>query len=117
MATFIGDGSANTINGTVVDDFIDGGGGDDTISPGFGVDEVHGGAGNDTLAYALSTVGVSVFLLDPDDDTFIGCGGFAEDDFGDGIEHVTGSNFGDLLHGNIAGNVLNGGSGNDVIFS
>ncbi len=129
-----------TFRGTTVDDNVRGGGtldslfggaGNDTLDGWYGNDLLNGGAGNDTLiggegldtaTYANALAGVTVDLR---------IQGVAQDTIGEGvdtlsgIEYLTGSTFGDTLHGNDDFNLIQdsgvgagavAGSQSDAIF-
>jgi Ca2+-binding RTX toxin-like protein len=113
-----GDGGANDLDGGAGDDELDGrggadrlvgGDGDDLLIGGLGADLLDGGAGaHDRADYRRSSGGVWVDLA-------AGAGLYAEA-HGDrlvGVEDLTGSAFGDELHGDGGANALDGGSGND----
>lgn len=96
----IGDAASNVITS---------GTGDDVLIGGAGADTLIGGAGIDTASYINATSAVRATL-----------GGAALVQLGDalgdtfsGIENLTGSNFNDILYGDIANNILIGGLGND----
>jgi Ca2+-binding RTX toxin-like protein len=116
-------GSGNdSLTGSNVWSFICGGDGNDTLSGGDGNDTLSGGAGNDYLNggwgedsadYSSATQGINVTL---------GGYGFATNDgFGyqdvlRGIEHITGSQYNDIIVGDdYWNNTLNGGAGNDYL--
>ncbi len=104
-----------TFRGTTVDDNVRGGGtldnlfggaGNDTLDGWYGNDLLNGGAGNDTLiggegldtaSYANATAGVTVDLRIQGVAQNTGADGI---DTLTGIEYLTGSTFGDTLHGN-----------------
>lgn len=92
----IGSNSADTITGTAGDDVIDGGGGGDIID---------GAGGSDTISYASATGPKSVILggANSDGDTLTS------------VENMIGTVYGDLLFGDGADNVIDGGSGNDTL--
>jgi Ca2+-binding RTX toxin-like protein len=71
---------------------------------------MEGGSGVDILNYAESSAAVSVIL-----NAGVGVGGDAQGDTNIGFENVTGSNFNDVLTGDVVANVLQGGNGNDVL--
>jgi len=99
--TLIGDRNINALDGGSGDDRLDGGGAGDILL---------GRGGIDTALYQYSQAGVTVDLA-----TGIGKGGFAEGDRLSDIENIDGSNYADVLIGNILTNVLRGGSGDDEL--
>ncbi|MGL4967259.1 MAG: M10 family metallopeptidase C-terminal domain-containing protein [Inquilinus sp.] len=137
-ADFIFDTStgADTIYGTLNDDILFGGGGndalfghvalwgtyddgadrlfggdgDDLLSGGTGADRLDGGAGIDTARYYTSPAGVTVDLS-----TGATSGGDARGDILVSIENVTGSEYNDTLIGNAGANVLRGSAGSDLL--
>ena len=118
--TLIGGGGGNDIlSGGAGDDTLNGGEGDDTLNGGAGADTITGGPGGDTLSYAGSDRAVDIRLS-----TGQASGGHADGDVYRDVEHVTGSNHGDLLAGDnrpagaSAGgdNILSGGGGADEIY-
>lgn len=98
----LGNDQANFLDGGAGDDWLDGGGGDDTVV---------GGTGVDTLSYGRSPAGVRVSLDQARAQNTL-ASGF---DLITGIEHLSGSAFGDLLQGNAVANRLEGGGGNDTL--
>jgi Ca2+-binding RTX toxin-like protein len=93
-------------------DWLYGDAGDDNVVGGSGVERMFGGDGKDTLSYQLSTVGLTVSLLDPSINT-----GDAAGDQYSGFEDVTGTPFDDILYGdNGPLNNLWGLAGNDKIY-
>lgn len=108
-----GDAIGNVLRGIEGNDQLFGRDGGDTLEGGAGADQLDGGAGGDTASYAGSASGVSVDLA-----TNTGFGGDASGDTFVGIEHLTGSRFGDVLKGDDAGsNLIRGGLGDDVIIA
>jgi Ca2+-binding RTX toxin-like protein len=114
-----GNNNDNILTGTIGHDLIDGKGGDDTIFGfagndglvgGPGADALHGGGGQDFAYYDDSPTGVTVSLANG-----TGHGGTAEGDTLHSIEHVVGSDHGDLIIGNGVHNQLEGGAGNDTL--
>jgi Ca2+-binding RTX toxin-like protein len=119
-----GDNDAETITGSVVDDYIHSGGGNDTLIGGAGNDLLDGGAGADALyggfvsgaagfdiaTYYFSTAGVTVNLT-----TGTGSGGDAQGDTLFNIAYLSGSSYADNLSGNADNNGLDGGGGNDIL--
>jgi len=126
--TLRGDAGGNELSGFGGDDLLDGLGGSDTLLGGGGRDTLLGGSDNDEL------------WGEGGDDTIDGRGGFdlaryrnstsgviadlnagsAQDGFGGtdtliGIEGLHGSDFGDVLRGDGAGNELSGFDGNDTL--
>ena len=108
-----------TINGTIYDDTLKGGGaadaiyggnGNDTLKGSGGADYLEGGAGIDTATYIDSGAGVAVNLA-----TGYNYGGTADGDVLVGVENVYGSAYNDYLVGDWRDNVLTGQSGNDVL--
>jgi Ca2+-binding RTX toxin-like protein len=92
------------------DDQLYGGNGSDMISGGRGADTINGGAGVDTATYVTAATGVTADLTDSTKNA-----GEAAGDRFTSIENLTGSNFQDVLNGNISANVLDGGRGDDVM--
>lgn len=93
----IGTNSADTINGRGGDDYINGGAGDDYILSGWGDDQVYGGEGNDRIEMSI----------DGDLDNIYGQGGDDEIGYSPG--------FGGCGLPIVYGNIIDGGTGNDVI--
>ena len=87
-----------------------GGAGNDTL-PGFGyTDTFNGGGGSDTVDYVHATSGITVNLADPTQNT----GNAAFDSYVN-VTNVIGTNFADTLIGDGNNNVLEGGTGADVL--
>ncbi|PCH75081.1 MAG: hypothetical protein COC12_01965, partial [Rhodobacteraceae bacterium] len=115
----IGGDGANKIEGLTGDDTLFGGKGADTLSGsdgddildgGAGADKLLGGLGADTASYGTATRGVTANL-----ETGLGTGGEANGDTFDGIEHLSGSGFGDTLTGDAQSNTLTGLGGKDTL--
>jgi len=99
--------------------WLDGRGGDDTLSGtanndylrgGTGADTLVGGLGVDTALYDRSESGVNVDLAGNE-----AHGGSAEGDSFESIENVLGSSHDDVIVGNEAANRLDGGKGDDIL--
>ncbi len=107
-------GGDDVISGGAGNDELRGQTGDDLLDGGSGNDTIDGGTGDDTVSYATAAAGVSVNLLVIGVQNTLGAG----TDTLIGLEHVTGSRYGDTLRGsNGASNEINGGGGNDRLFS
>ncbi len=130
-----GDGN-DELSGGAGDDVLDGGDENDWLVGGAGADTLTGGAGEDTASYARSQMGVTVRLHamqamrgDAEGDTF---GGDTStntytvlDEDGEevemsemvlDVEHLTGSDHGDILAGDTRDNTIIGGAGNDRLY-
>jgi serralysin len=88
-----------------------GGDGQDLLIAGEGAEILVGGSGTDELTYLLSASGVIVNL-----ELGTGALGWAQGDTIDGVEHVMGSSYDDILIGNDNANTLEGQDGNDGLF-
>ena len=116
-----GDNGDNVIDGFNGDDILrgldgvnvlNGGNGDDVFIGGDGADTHNGGGGfADTIDYSGSTSGVQARL----GGSQVFDGGFATGDSFSGIEDLIGSDFNDILVGNIRANSLVGNAGNDFL--
>ena len=91
-----------------------------------GADKIDGEGGNDTVSYIQSNAGVTIDLTATANASgyIVTSGGHAQGDELKNIEHITGSNYQDVLTGDgnanhikaLAGNdTINGGAGADVI--
>ena len=103
-------------------DHLSGGDGDDTLIGGKDIDLLYGGDGSDTVSYVGSYEGVTIDLRKKsgtvetgESETREGVGGDAEGDKFNSIENVTGSSYGDVIHGNSEANVLAGEDGDDIL--
>lgn len=85
-----------------------GGYGDDLIIAGKGNDSYDGGAGNNTVDFSKITAGLTVDL---DKGTATGGGNYTLSN----IQHVIGTDYGDVLIGNSQNNHLQGGLGDDTL--
>ena len=115
-----GNQDANTLHGNYGHDIIRGfdgndelygDQGDDTLIGGAGADKLYGGTGNNTASYADSTQAVNVYL----DGSSTNIGGTAEGDSLFQIQNLIGSDFEDVLQGDINANIIYGGGGSDTI--
>ena len=111
--TIHGLGGNDSLYGGTGRDTIMGGAGDDVIEGGADADKLTGGAGNDTVSYAHSNAGVSIDL---NISTAQGGQGHGTGDVLAGFEHITGSNYDDVLYGNDGVNVIRGGKGDDRLY-
>ena len=107
-----GDGGADLLFGGQGNDVLHGGTGDDILHGGPGADELHGEGDSDTASYAYSEGAVTVTVNGA---STANTGGDAAGDTLSGIENLTGSDFGDILTGDLNANVLDGGPGDDVL--
>lgn len=128
-AFYLGQGSADILNGTRYGDYIEGNdgndilagfGGADNIRGGGGVDELWGGAGNDTIDggagrdvvfYLDTNAGVNVDLSQ----SGVNVSGGLGNDRLTNVEDVIGTTGNDTLIGNGDGNLLVGLGGDDTI--
>ena len=108
------------ITGNIVDNWLEGRDGNDTILAGPGNDvliggpggdTLDGGSGNDTASYKDSNGRVDVRLSG----TVVNFG-YATGDTLINIENLTGSNYNDILAGNSQNNILTGLNGNDLLW-
>ncbi|MHC5737927.1 hypothetical protein [Nostoc sp.] len=97
-----GEGGKDTLSGENGDDFLVG---------GTDADNLNGGDGNDTASYFTSATRVSVSLT-----TGTGWAGDAKGDRLQAIENLEGSEFEDLLIGDVGNNIISGLGGNDLIY-
>jgi Ca2+-binding RTX toxin-like protein len=109
----VGDFYANRIEGGAGNDVIYSLNGDDTLIGGIGADWLYGGADTDTIDYSASTANVvSVLWLN----STLNDGSSAVDTL-DSIENLIGGQSYDFLVGSFYANRIEGGAGNDVIYS
>lgn len=106
----IGTPFADTLQGDRHDNTLKGGLGNNIFLSSYGADKFIGGLDIDTLDYSGSGQGVEAYLSGNE-----GAGGDAEGDTAEEIEHLTGSKFDDILHGNGENNIIRGLTGNDEI--
>lgn len=107
---FWGGGGNDILEGRGGDDALYGGAGDDVLAGGTGADYLDGGDGIDMADYTSSSEGVYVDLFNG-----VAHGGDAEGDTLVNIENLRGSAHDDVLIGNEATTILEGGGGNDVL--
>ena len=105
-----GDEGENHLNGEGGDDELDGREGNDYLDGGPGADVLKGGAGEDDAAYDGSDAAVEINLMDN-----TARGGWAEGDTLDSIEHLSGSQYDDILTGGEGFNHINGNDGDDEL--
>ena len=104
--------AADTLDGGAGNDMLKGQAGNDQLTGGTGNDSLDGGAGVDTIAYAVTSAGVTVNLGLT---TAQAVGGGQGSDTIVNVENISGSAFGDTLTGNALANALTGGAGRDVL--
>jgi Ca2+-binding RTX toxin-like protein/GH24 family phage-related lysozyme (muramidase) len=107
---FYGGDGDDIIYGNDGNDMLYGQGGNNILIGGAGADGLNGFTGVSTASYATSASGVNVNLA-----TNINSGGDAEGDSIAGVNNLTGSDFDDILTGNLSANIISGGAGNDII--
>ena len=108
----IGNAVGNVLTGNGGTDTLFGGEGDDVLFGGSGGDTLDGGVGIDWLRYGDAVAGIAVNMQSGS-----GSIGDAAGDMIAGIEHLSGSDFGDTITGdNATDNQLYGLRGNDQIF-
>ncbi len=107
-----GHGEANNFAGTEEGDWLNSGGGNDTLAGNGGGDVLIAGAGNDSLDGGEGRD----FLLAGDGDD-VASGGDGDDYIlgGDGNDTLNGNAGDDALSGDEGDDVLNGGAGNDML--
>ena len=108
-----GDADAETITGTIQDDDIDMGDGDDTLFLTAGDDSYDGGLGIDTLDFLSETVDVTIDLTAGTGSSSLGTLQV------DGFERVTAGDGDDTMRGGASVSTsysLYGGTGNDTLF-
>ncbi len=105
-----GGGANDKLNGLAGADKLYGGGGDDVLTGDAGQDVLDGGEGADTASYLTAIDAVVADLGatrnnrgDAYRDTYVS------------IENLAGSNFADMLRGDVGANVLWGHAGNDML--
>lgn len=103
-----GTNSDDVLNGSIQKDNINGYGGNDTLRGLAGDDTLNGGDGIDTADYSLATGPVVVSLR-------AGTASGNGNDLLIGIENLFGSSFDDILAGDAAANLLDGGGGVDTV--
>lgn len=101
----------DVLNARGGDDQLQGGAGNDILIGGAGSDDLIGGLGNDKIDYSASSAAVSITL----DGWTASIGGDADGDRISGVENAVGSQFDDRIGGDARRNVLNGGAGNDTL--
>lgn len=100
--------------GTNNADVLNGGAGNDLIYGGLGADTIDGGAGINTVSYNDGrTVGVNVNLLTGVQTEL---GSVVQEDSLINIQNVTGTDFRDIITGDINANTILAGGGDDTIF-
>ncbi len=104
-----GGAGADELYGDAGNDVLDGSTGDDWFWGGSGNDVLDGGAGNDVANYEYATREVQIDLTITRKQNTLGSGW----DTLRNIEHVSGSNFDDVLIGNAAANHIWGKFGDD----
>jgi subtilisin family serine protease len=107
--SFVGDASANGLNGGEGNDTLDGGFGNDMLDGGFGNDSLIGGAGIDFVTYAAASGAITVNLAAG---FALGAGG---NDSIFAVENIRGSNESDSLLGDSLANYLDGGAASDTL--
>lgn len=113
VITIKGDGDAEGIVGSKVNDIIRAAGGDDWIQTNLGRDTVDGGKGNDSIDYSDRSLSVEV-TLKGNKSANVKVDGVTEDRVKN-VENVTGGSAGDKLTGDKSANSLSGNDGADAL--
>jgi Ca2+-binding RTX toxin-like protein len=103
-----GDNGNNILDGGDGDDVLSGDNGDDILIGGKGADTFEGGTGHTTASYITAESGVVANVGDTSGNT-----GDAKGDIYHHLQNLTGSNFNDVLTGDIDDTILIGNAGND----
>ena len=101
----------DVITGNEEDNALRGRDGDDTLDGREGGDILDGGDGEDTVLYRLSDTAVTIDL-----ESGVANGGHATGDTLLFVEHVEGSDYGDVISGDEFDNTLKGHDGSDDLF-
>ena len=109
----LGDGDAETIFASRVNDVIKAGGGRDIIVTNLGQDRVDGGKGSDTVSYLERNVAINV-TLDGSHRVDVKVNGLVEDKIKN-VENVSGGSADDILRGDSLANSFKGNSGADKL--
>lgn len=112
IENLLGSDFNDALTGDSGKNILNGGMGDDTLMGGGGGDSLIGGEGKDTVSYANALVKVEAYL---DSALQQFNSGAAVSDTYSLVENLTGSAFNDLLVGDDAANVLDGGAGDDTL--
>ena len=110
--TLLGDGSNDTIESSILSQYVDGFGGNDTLLGNYGDDTLNGSDGNDT---AFGGHGYDSVFGGPGDDII---GGFEGDDTlfgGDGNDSIDGGDGNDYIHTGFGLDTVDGGLGVDTL--
>ena len=110
VENLLGSAFDDTLLGNASDNVILGGDGDDLITGRSGGDALHGGDGSDWAIYLHGTSRVRVDL-----EASEAFDGEAEGDTFFSIENLFGSNFNDVLQGDVGDNIVRGANGNDLL--
>jgi Ca2+-binding RTX toxin-like protein len=102
-------GNAFTGTGNGLDNRIQGGNGNDTLTGGAGADWLNGGAGVDVASYATATAAITIDLA-----TGLNTGDAAGDQFSN-IEVFVGTAYADTLIGDESRSYFQGGAGDDTL--
>ncbi len=117
--TITGNDASNEITSGAGNDVVNAGGGDDLIvgGDGAGNDTYNGGTGIDTIKYTSAKSGITVNLSASKDQaksTLSGDKAGIGVDQLSGIENIIAGKYDDLLTGNSADNLIDGGSGTSI---
>jgi Ca2+-binding RTX toxin-like protein len=99
-----GDAGPNVLTGGLGDDKLSGAGGDDRLVPGPGANTLDGGDGTDVVSFAGATAAVVILAANT-------ASAFGDTHAITNVENVIGTAGDDVLVGDDASNVLDGGSG------
>ncbi|HYC99277.1 calcium-binding protein [Brevundimonas sp.] len=106
-----GEADADALYGGAGGDQLFGGDGDDRLTGGAGANLLSGGVGSDTALFEDATQGVIIDL----NDGVVSNNGYGGVDTLDGIEHLIGGAYNDVLIGEGSNNRLEGGAGSDYL--
>ncbi len=121
---FNGESGRDSLVGGIGDDILIGGSGNDKLDGGKGADTLDGGDDIDSVDYSQSNRDIGTGVEIHQEELILGFynstghGGDAEGDQLEAIEHITGTDYNDLIEVHIVADArLIGGYGNDVLIS
>lgn len=115
IQNLLGSNFADTLEGDHNNNAISGGVGDDILLASLGDDTLDGGTGNNTASFANVDIGTGLTMSISAAAQAFGAGANLSHVTMANIQNLTGTQYADVLAGDVNDNILSGGAGDDVL--